>query len=130
MMRRAMISLLVLCLVLLAPRGVLADRQHPGSSTLTGVVLGPDDKPVVHSSVTYQSSSRKAPHAIYTNSRGRYTISKLPPDNYDLRASSKGLFSEWEKNVTLGKGQTKEIPLRLIYARELPASPKSSQPSQ
>jgi hypothetical protein len=130
MMRRAIISLLMLCLALLAPRGVLADRQHQGSSTLTGVVLGPDDKPVVHASVTYQSSSGKAPHAIYTNSKGRFTITKLQADNYDLRASSKGLFSEWEKNVTLSRGQTREITLQLIYSRELPANPKPSKPKQ
>jgi hypothetical protein len=130
MMRPVLISLMVLCLALLATRGVLADPRHQGSSTLTGVVLGPDDKPVAHASVTYQSSSGKAPHAIYTNSKGRFTITKLQADNYDLRASSKGIFSEWEKNVTLGRGQTREITLQLMYSRELPANSKPGKPSE
>jgi carboxypeptidase family protein len=130
MMRRTIASVTVLCLALLAPRPVLADRQHQGRSTLTGVVLGPDDKPVSHASVTYQSSSGTGAHAIYTNSKGRFTITKLQADNYDLRASSKGVFSEWEKNVTLGRGQTREITLQLIYARELPKTPQASKPNQ
>ena len=129
-MRRTTVFVAILCLVLLAPCGVLAGPQHQGSSTLTGVVLGPDDKPVPHASVTYQSSSGTAAHAIYTNSKGRFTITRLPADNYDLRASSKGIYSEWQKNVTLGRGQTREITLQLMYTREPLASPKPSKASQ
>jgi hypothetical protein len=47
-----------------------------------------------------------------------------------MRASSKGVFSEWQKNVTLGRGQTKDITLQLIYAKEMPKSPKDSKAKQ
>jgi hypothetical protein len=47
-----------------------------------------------------------------------------------VRASSKGVFSEWEKNVALGRGQTKDITLQLIYAKEMPKSAKTSKPKQ
>ena len=127
-MRRAMILIAAYSLTLFAPAGAMAGPQHNATATLTGVVLGPDDKPVPHASITYQSSAGKSPHAIRTNSRGRFTIPDLPADNYDLRASSKGLFSEWEKNVTLTKGQTREIALQLIYAKEMPKTSKSSKP--
>jgi hypothetical protein len=129
-MRFTIVPVAVLCLALAAPYGVLADPQHRGSCTLTGVVLGPDDKPVAHASVTYQSSSGTAPHAIYTNSKGHFTITRLPADNYDLRASSKGVYSEWQKNVTLSRGQTREIALQLIYARELPKPSKPNKSNQ
>jgi Carboxypeptidase regulatory-like domain len=110
----------VLATVLVATPSVKAAPPRKGTSTLRGLVLGPDDKPVAHAGVTYQSSSGSSPHAVYTDAHGRFTIRKLYADNYDLRASAKGVFSEWEKNVTLHRGQTREITLRLIYAREMP----------
>ena len=129
-MRRALILIVVFLMALVAVRGVLAAPQSKGSATLSGVVIGPDDKPVRHASVSYQSSGGNAPHAVYTDSRGRFTITKLKADNYDLRASSKGIFSEWEKNITLRKGHTEYITLQLIYAREMPKSTKTSKPKQ
>jgi hypothetical protein len=129
-MRRIFILFAVVFATLVAGRGVLAGPQSKGSATLSGVVLGPDDKPVPHASVSYQSSGGIAPHAVYTDSRGRFTITKLKSDNYDVRASSKGIFSEWEKNIMLRKGKTEYITLQLIYAREMPKASKTSKPKQ
>jgi len=129
-MRRAVILFVVFLIALVAARGVNAAPQSKGSATLSGVVLGPDDKPAPHASVSYQSSGGNAPHAVYTDSRGRFTITKLKSDNYDVRASSKGIFSEWVKNITLRKGKTEYITLQLIYAREMPKASKTSKPKQ
>jgi hypothetical protein len=129
-MRRIFILVAVVFATLVAARGVIAAPQSKGSATLSGVVLGPDDKPVSHASVSYQSSGGNAPHAVYTDSRGRFTVTKLKADNYDVRASSKGIFSEWEKNITLRKGKTEYITLQLIYAREMPKASKTSKPKQ
>ena len=117
-MRRAFIFSSIFLLTVAS--GVSAAPQHNGSSTLSGVVLGPDDRPVPHASVTYQSSAGIAPHAVRADSSGHFTITKLRSDNYDLRASGKGVFSEWEKNVSARSGQTKSVTLRLIYAKEIP----------
>jgi hypothetical protein len=117
-MRRALFSMMVLLLSLVAAQNLAA--QGKGSGVLSGVVLGPDDKPVPHASVTYQSSAGIAPHAVRADSRGHFTITKLRSDNYDLRASGKDVFSEWEKNVTVRSGQTKSVTLRLIYAKQIP----------
>lgn len=121
-MKRAHIFLAVSLVALLAACGVLASPQSRGSATLTGVVIGPDDKPVPHASVSYQSSDGSAPHAVHTDAHGRFTITKLRTDNYDIRASAKGIFSEWQKNIALRKGQTRSIELVLIYAKEMPKS--------
>jgi hypothetical protein len=117
-MRRALLSMMMLLLSMVAAQNLAA--QGKGSGVLSGVVLGPDDKPVPHASVTYQSSAGIAPHAVRADSRGHFTITKLRSDNYDLRASGKGVFSEWEKNVTVRSGQTKSVTLRLIYAKQIP----------
>jgi len=47
-----------------------------------------------------------------------------------VRASGKGVFSEWEKNVSLRSGQTKTVTLRLIYAKEIPKAYVKSKPQQ
>jgi Carboxypeptidase regulatory-like domain len=116
-MRRVLVAMMVV--VALAGAQNLVG-QHKGAGVLTGMVLGPDDKPVSHASVTYQSSAGIAPHAVRADSQGRFTIAKLRSDNYDLRASGRGVFSEWEKNVSVRSGQTKSVTLRLIYAKEIP----------
>lgn len=128
-MRRGFLFLLISVSALLLAANAHADSQRKGTSVLTGVVLGPDDKPVAHAAITYQSSGGNAPHAVHTDSRGHFTIPKLPADYYDLRASANGIFSEWEKNVSLRKGQSKSLTLRLIYAKEMPKSAASKKNS-
>jgi hypothetical protein len=129
-MKRRLIFLTVFSLALVAPRGVMAAPQSRGSATLTGVVIGPDDKPVPHASVSYQSSDGRAPHAVHADAHGRFTISQLKADSYDIRASAKGIFSEWEKNIPLRKGQTRSMELRLIYAKEMPKATSKTKPKQ
>lgn len=119
-MKHIIPCLSIFLFTLAAVSSVSAVPQHKGSSTLNGVVLGPDDKPVAHASVSYQSSGGNGAHVVRTDSHGRFSITKLRADNYDLRASGKGVFSEWEKNVNLRAGATKEVTLHLVYAKEIP----------
>jgi len=127
-MKRALFSVAILLFVLAAAQNLAA--QHKGAGVLSGVVLGPDDRPVPHASVTYQSSAGIAPHAVRADSQGHFTITRLRTDNYDLRASGKGVFSEWEKNVAVRSGQTKSVTLRLIYAKEIPKAYTKSKAKQ
>ncbi len=131
-MRRIVLFITIFLLALAAVRGVNAapQRRGTGTATLNGVVLGPDDRPVAHAAVTYQSSGGNAPHAVHADSQGRFTISRLKADNYDMRASGKGVFSEWEKNITVHSGQTKNVTLRLIYAKEIPKAYVKTKPKQ
>jgi hypothetical protein len=121
-MKRALIFFPVCLVVLLAARGVLASPQSKGSSTLTGVVIGPDDKPAPHANISYQYSDGSGPHAARADAHGRFTIPHLRASSYDIRASAKGIFSDWERNIPLRKGQTRSVELRLIYAKEMPKS--------
>ena len=105
---------------LVAPRTVFANTEKKGTSGITGVVLGPNDRPVPRAAITYQSSAGSSPHVVHTDSHGRFEVTRLPADNYDLRASANGIFSEWEKNFTIHAGQTRSITLRLIYAKQMP----------
>ena len=123
-MKRLLTCVLVLVMLfgtaLVATRTIFAASQHRGSSTLSGVVLGPNDKPVARAVITYQSSAGSAPHVVRTDSHGRFSVAKLPADNYDVRASANGIFSEWQKNVSIRSGETHSVTLRLIYAKQMP----------
>jgi hypothetical protein len=129
-MKRTASFLTIFVLALMVVGTVAAAPQHKGTTTLTGVVLGPDDKPVPHAAVTYQSSGGNAPHAVHADAHGHFTIANLRADNYDMRASGKGVFSEWEKNISVRKGQTKSVTLRLIYAKEMPKAYAKAKPQQ
>jgi hypothetical protein len=129
-MKRALLFLTAFLLALVAARGILAVPQSKGTSSLSGVVIGPDDKPAPHATVSYQSSDGSAPHAARADAHGRFTITQLKADSYDIRASAKGIFSDWQKNIPLRKGQTRSVELRLIYAKEMPKSVSNTKPKQ
>jgi hypothetical protein len=128
-MRRIVLFLAILLLALATARSVVAGPQKKGTAMLTGVVLGPDDRPVPHAAITYQSSGGNAPHAVHADAHGHFTITKLRADNYDMRASGKGVFSEWQKNITVRSGQTKNVTLRLIYAKDVPTDYVKTKPN-
>jgi hypothetical protein len=129
-MRRALLAVAIFLLTLVAVHEVSAGPQSKNLGTLSGVVLGPDDRPVPRASITYQSGGGNEPHAVRADSQGRFTIAKLKADNYDLRASGKGVFSEWEKNISVRPGRTTTLTLRLIYAKEIPKAYVKSKPQQ
>jgi hypothetical protein len=129
-MKRALRFPMAFLLALVAAQGVLAVPQSKGTASISGVVIGPNDKPAPHASVSYQSSDGSAPHAVYADAHGRFTISKLKADSYDLRASAKGIFSDWQRNIPLRKGQARSVELRLIYAKEMPNSVSNAKPKQ
>src|SRR5256885_15428434 len=89
-MRNILMAGMAIVVTLFAVPGTPAAPQRGSGGVLTGVVLGPDDKPVPHASITYQSSAGVAPHAVRADSRGNFTITRLKADNYDLRASGLG----------------------------------------
>jgi hypothetical protein len=83
-------------------------------ATLTGVVLGIDGRPVAKASVSCQTAGGLAPHAVYTDGKGRFTVKGLKQDSYDLRAYFNGTYSDWIRNLPLRRGQTKAVTLHLL----------------
>lgn len=128
-MKRTLIFFTMLSLALASVPGVLAAPQSKGTSTLSGVVIGPDDKPAPHASISYQYSDGSGPHAVRADAHGRFTILHLRASSYDIRASANGVFSDWQRNLPLRKGQTRSVELRLIYAKEMPKPVAGSKPT-
>ena len=78
-------------------------------ATITGTVIGPDDKPVVKASVMCQSSGGSSPHATYTDSKGHFIITGLKVDKLRCEGLFERSFFRWEKNIPMRKGQTKAL---------------------
>ena len=123
----ALMLLTTLGATALAGQNVVVKRgKGAPTGIISGTVLGPNDKPAPNAVITYQSSGGTSPHVVRADAHGRFTITKLHSDIYDLRASAKGIFSEWQKNFQVQSGHTSEIILRLIYAKEMPKEMPSS----
>jgi hypothetical protein len=127
-MKRLRITMTLAFVMLSLVFGLYAGPQGAHRATLSGVVLGPGGKPVANAVVTYQSGGGDTPHAVRTDAHGRFSIPKLRRDNYDLRASARGMFSNWEKNVMLRSGEQKTITLRLTSGADI--SKTAMKPSQ
>jgi Carboxypeptidase regulatory-like domain len=116
-MSRTTCQLLFLVTLIFAAQGVRAQGSSSKSKTdtsLKGAVIGADGKPVAAAAVTCQSSAGIRPRVVHTDTKGHYVITGLKQDSYDLRATANGSYSDWEKNIPLRKGQTKEVTLRLL----------------
>jgi uncharacterized membrane protein len=114
MNRKLYPSIFLIVLALIAARAEAQTSTKSSQSTIKGIVLGSDGKPVPAAAITCQSSAGIRPRVVHTDAKGRYLISGLKQDSYDLRATSQGAYSDWEKNIPLRKGQTKEITLHLL----------------
>ncbi|MBV9889026.1 MAG: carboxypeptidase regulatory-like domain-containing protein [Acidobacteria bacterium] len=93
-----------------------AAAPQSGSGVVTGVVLGPDKKPVPNAVITYQNAGGSAPHMAHADAHGHFTISKLRGDVYAVRATSNGFASTWE-NVAVHPGKTRTVTLHAIYEK-------------
>ena len=128
MIRRGMAGAILVAVLCAA--STPAQTSKKDAVTIKGIVLGADGKPVPAAAVSCQSSAGMKPRAVHTDSKGHYLITGLKQDSYDIRASSNGAYSDWERNIPLRKGQTKEITLRLLNGNtalsgELPAKHKA-----
>jgi hypothetical protein len=113
-MNRRLVPLLFLSFALLFSAGLQAQNKKKNAATIRGVVLGADGKLVPAAAVSCSSSAGIRARIVHTDKNGHYLITGLKEDSYDLRASANGAYSDWEKNIPLRMGQTKDVALRLL----------------
>jgi hypothetical protein len=80
---------------------------------LGGTVLDSKGSPIADATVTMQSSDGKHPYATHTDADGHFKFARYETGQYDLRAYSKGMFSEWTKRVTIRSQKTTEVTLHM-----------------
>jgi uncharacterized GH25 family protein len=94
--------------------GAAANAQFGrGLGTLSGSVLDERGKPVADASVTIQTSDGLRPHAAHTDVNGDFEFARFEAGQYDVRAYSNNVFSDWSKRVVVRPKKTTEITLRL-----------------
>ncbi len=113
-MSRKLVLSIVSVILVFGAGAVWAQTSNKSQTMIKGTVLGADGKPVAAAAITCQSSAGVRPRVVHTDNKGHYTISGLKQDSYDLRATSNGAYSDWEKNIPLRRGQTKQITLHLL----------------
>ena len=83
------------------------------TGTMAGIVQDAHGKPVAGATVTMQTSDAAHPYATHTDANGHFEFVRYATGQYDLRAYSKGNFSEWVKRILIHSGKTTEVTLRL-----------------
>jgi hypothetical protein len=101
-------------IVLFAALGFVAGVSARGPiGNLTGTVVDAKGKPVADATVTMQSSDGKKPYATHTDADGHFQFTRYETGQYDLRAYSGGMFSDWAKRISIRSQKTTEVTLRL-----------------
>jgi Carboxypeptidase regulatory-like domain len=80
---------------------------------LQGVVLDSRGKPVADATVTMQTSDGKHPYATHTDAGGHFKFARFETGQYDLRAYSSGMFSQWTKRISIRSKKITEVTLRM-----------------
>ena len=105
--------LVVAGLVTLASGTTVQAQFARGLGTVEGTVLDAQGKAVTNASVTIQTSDGLHPHATHTDASGHFEFTRWDAGQYDLRAYSNGVFSEWAKRTVIRPKKTTEITLHL-----------------
>jgi hypothetical protein len=84
-----------------------------GLGTVEGTVLDDHGKGVLNASVTIQTSDGMHPHATHTDASGHFQFTRWDAGQYDLRAYSNGVFSDWAKRTVIRPKKTTEVTLHL-----------------
>lgn len=104
----------VIFLVFIVALGTAATAgAHGPIGELVGTVLDSKGNPVADATVTMQSSDGKRPYATHTDAGGHFKFTRYETGQYDLRAYSNGMFSDWVKRISIRSKKTSEVTLRM-----------------
>ncbi|HEX6536826.1 MAG TPA: SusC/RagA family TonB-linked outer membrane protein [Gemmatimonadaceae bacterium] len=104
-----MATLLATLLALAAGAAVIAPAAHAqGTGRITGTVRGSDGQPVANAQVTVSGTSLSA----IANDSGRYTIGRITPGTYAVRAQRIGYQSD-TRTVTVTDGAVAALDFQL-----------------
>jgi hypothetical protein len=116
-MRKPIIRTLGIFAIASLALSVAAQKVAIPVGTLEGTVVDAENKPVANASVTIQTSDGLHPHATRTDADGHFQFARWETGQYDLRAYSNGVFSDWEKRIMIKSKKPTKITLRLPPAK-------------
>jgi len=111
------VRLAALCLTVLlvaVPAGLAQKNKEPSTRSVSGVVTGPDEKPVVGAVVQLKDTKTKNVRSFYTQDKGEYYFHELSTDiDYELTASYQGAASKTRTLSVFDSRKTAVINLQL-----------------
>src|SRR5678815_6198843 len=74
------------------------------NATLSGTILDPSGAAVPEAQVTVKNGDTGATRSATADAEGRYSISSLPPGQYEVRAERMGFRTAIQRGVVLAVG--------------------------
>src|SRR5579863_5372548 len=93
-------------------------HSRVATGTMEGTVVDAHGQPVADATVTMQTSDGSRPYATHTDAYGHFQFTRYETGQYDLRAYSKGSFSDWTKRISIHSGKTTQVTLRMPPAAD------------
>jgi len=96
-------------LLLSVPAALAQKNKEPSTRSVSGIVTGPDQKPLVGAVVQLTDTKTKNVRSFYTQDNGEYHFNELSPDiDYELMAMYQGATS---KTKTLSVFDSRKKPV-------------------
>ncbi len=89
-----------------------ADAQAVFGS-IVGTVTDPTGAVIPNATVTVTDVSKNVSQTVQTNGSGNFTVSRLVPDPYVVKATSKGFQSAQSQNIAVYANQAQQVNLKL-----------------
>jgi hypothetical protein len=112
--RRVMKSLRPILIVVAILGLSFSSHARTSVGTLEGMVIDAHGGAISGATVTMQTSDGQHPHATHTDADGRFAFAHFATGQYDLRAYSRGVYSEWAKRVSIHSQKPTQITLRIV----------------
>jgi Carboxypeptidase regulatory-like domain len=116
-MRKPIVATLGMLAIAFLALSAAAQKMAIPVGTLEGTVVDAQNKPVANASVTIQTSDGQKPHATHTDENGHFQFARWETGQYDLRAYSNGVFSDWEKRIMIHSKKPTKITIHLPPAK-------------
>jgi hypothetical protein len=117
MIKPQIFSVLLFLVAILGTAGPSQARVATG--TMEGTVLDAHGRPVADATVTMQTSDGSRPYATHTDTHGHFQFARFETGQYDLQAYSHGMFSKWNKRISIHRGKKTAVILRLPPAADI-----------
>jgi Carboxypeptidase regulatory-like domain len=115
----ALLSLVLACVLALAPTGVSAQAVSTG--TVVGQITDPSGASVAGAAIVLTDLSTRSSRSVTSNQDGRYIMVDVPPATYEMTVTQKGfrVAKISKQTVTVGTQLTLNVSLQLGVATEV-----------